>query len=332
VNERGHAASEPQTAGAVLMVRPLHFGANAQTAASNFFQRAAPRRASTVAASALREFDALALALARAGVLVHQFDGERREALPDEVFPNNWLSLHADGTAVLYPLLAANRRGERRRDILDRLIDECGYRIERVVDLTPLEARGEYLEGTGSLVLDRAGRVAYACRSPRTHPRALEEFARTLAYEVVAFDAVDSAGRPIYHTNVVMSVGAGFAALATDALPNDAERRRVCARLEGSGRELIDLSQNELASFAGNALELAGSRGPVIALSAVALAALEPATRRAFERHGTLVAADVATIEHVGGGSVRCMLTEVPLPRGVSSAAGGTSRPRFPRS
>jgi hypothetical protein len=307
------AQPEPQTARAVLMVRPAQFGSNAETAGSNFFQRGGD--GADVAHRARHEFDALALALAAAGVRVHQFAGSRSAALPDEVFPNNWLSLHADGTAVLYPLLAPNRRAERRRDVLDALAGSCGYRVERVVDLTELEARGEYLEGTGSLVLDRARRVAYACLSPRTHPNALAEFARTLGYETVPFTAVDAAGRPIYHTNVVLSLGTRFAVLCAEAIPEAAERRALVKRLESSGREIIDLTRAELESFAANLLELDGAHGPVIALSAAALAALAPAKRRALERYGRLVPADVATIERIGGGSVRCMLAEVALPR-----------------
>jgi hypothetical protein len=313
-------APEAQTAGAVLMVRPLHFGSNSETAGSNFFQRSAAGIADA-ALRAQREFDALALALANAGVRVHQFAGSQDPPLPDEVFPNNWLSLHADGTAVLYPLLAANRRGERRRDILAALKDSCGYRVARVVDLTSFESRGEYLEGTGSLVLDRERRVAYACLSPRTHLNALAAFGRALNYDVEAFTAVDGAGRPIYHTNVLLSAGTRFAALSTAAIADPTQRRAVCSRLEGSGREIIDLGSQELASFAGNLLELAGANGPVIALSAAALKSLADSTRRALEKHGRLVTADVATIERIGGGSVRCMLAEVALPREDQSAA-----------
>jgi len=305
-------APEPQTAPAVLMVRPAHFGRNAETAGSNFFQRSAA--GAEAALRAQHEFDALALALASAGVRVHQFAGQRGAALPDEVFPNNWLSLHADGTAVLYPMLAPNRRQERRRDVLAGL-EACGYAIEHVVDLTALEARGQYLEGTGSLVLDRARRVAYACLSPRTHLNALGEFARALRYEVAPFSAVDGAGRPIYHTNVVISLGTRFAALCTAAIASSEERHSVVARLEASQREVIDLSRAELESFACNVLELDGARGPVVALSAAALRSLAAPTRRALERHGRLVTADIATIERIGGGSVRCMLAEVFLPR-----------------
>lgn len=313
--------SEQQTAGAVLMIRPAHFGSNAETAASNFFQRSASGE-SVSAQRARHEFDSLALALAGAGVRVHQFAGQRSVALPDEVFPNNWLSLHADGIAVLYPMLAPSRRLERRRDVLDALVDSCGYRIDQVVDLTGLEARGEYLEGTGSVVLDRVHRVAYACLSPRTHLNALAELARALRYEVVPFTAVDTAGRPIYHTNVVLSLGTRFAALCTAAIADATERRRVVARLEASGREVVDFSRAELEGFACNLLELEGAGGPVIAMSAAALRALAPATRGALERYGRFVTADIATIERLGGGSVRCMLAEVALPGKLQSTGG----------
>jgi hypothetical protein len=314
--------TERQTAAAVLMVRPARFGSNAETAASNFFQREAldPNDA---AQRARHEFDALALALAGAGVRVHQFAGQREAALPDEVFPNNWLSLHADGTAVLYPMLAPSRRRERRRDILDALVDSCGYRIDRIVDLTHLEGRGEYLEGTGSVVLDRVAHVAYACLSPRTNVAALEEFARALRYEVVPFSAADAAGRPIYHTNVVLSVGTRFAALCTAAIADADERRSVVARLEASGREIIDLSKAELEGFACNLLELDGASGPVIALSAAALCGLAATTRAALEGHGRLVTAEIPTIERLGGGSVRCMLAEVALP--TTARDGGSA-------
>jgi hypothetical protein len=316
MRESSLAMHEPQTAGAVLMVRPEHFGMNVETASTNFFQQA-PSAARDTAARARGEFDALALALDAAGVRVHQFAGQRHEALPDEVFPNNWLSLHADGTAVLYPMMAKNRRIERRPEILTALGEQHGYRIERIVDLTYLEARGQFLEGTGSLVLDRERRVAYACLSPRTHAAALAEFGRRLDYEVLTFAAVDRAQRPVYHTNVLLSVGTRFAAVCTRSIADAEERRRIVGRLESSGREIVDLSFEQLEAFAGNLLEVRGRSGAIIALSATALAALDAGARRTLERHGTLVAADLATIEQVGGGSVRCMLAEVPLPFGA---------------
>jgi hypothetical protein len=307
-------APEAQTADSVLMVRPAHFGANPQTAESNFFQGTLGVH-EELATTAQREFDALARALAVAGVRVLVYAGRAEVALPDEVFPNNWLSLHGDGTVVLYPMLAPNRRSERRPELVASLRDEYGLRVERVVDLTAFEERGEYLEGTGSLVLDRPNRMAYACVSPRTTPNALAAFTRELRYGVTSFHAIDRAGRPIYHTNVMLALGTRFAAVCSRSIAQLHERTAVMANLEDSGRELIDLDFEQLESFAGNLLELRGPRGPIIALSAAALAALDRASRRTLERHGELVVAAIGTIERVGGGSVRCMLAEVALPR-----------------
>jgi hypothetical protein len=180
--------------------------------------------------------------------------------------------------------------------------------------LTPHEQRGTYLEGTGSLVLDRVTRKAYACRSPRTHDDVLAAFARALDYEIVPFAAHDAAGRAVYHTNVVMSVGTRFAAVCTAAIGDETERRAVCARLAASDREIVELTLPQMHAFAGNLLELRGARGPVVALSTAALAALDGGQRRALEAAGELVAVDVGTIEKHGGGSVRCMLAEVALP------------------
>jgi hypothetical protein len=306
------SAREQHSAAAVLMIRPRRFGANAQTAGSNFFQ-GTPAGATDPSGDAEREFDALAAALERAGVRVIVVPGCRTHVLPDEVFPNNWVSFHADGTVVLYPMLAPNRRLERRRDVLDALQTEHGFRIERIVDLTRLEEREQYLEGTGSLVLDRVRRVAYACLSPRTHPAALAEFGRELGYETVAFRAVDRQSRAIYHTNVAMALGSRFAAVCMAAVSRESAAE-LRARFERDGRELIDLTFVQLEAFAGNMLELNGQRGPVVALSSAALRALAGSARRALERYAELVASDVSTVERIGGGSVRCMLCEVALP------------------
>ncbi|HEX6997654.1 MAG TPA: arginine deiminase-related protein [Gammaproteobacteria bacterium] len=302
---------EPQAAAAVLMVRPEHFASNPETLATNRFQAPAAPSA-PAAAAARREHDGLAVRLAAAGVRVHAFRGRRAEPLPDEVFPNNWVSFHGDGTVVLYPMLAPSRRRERRRELVDALARR--YRVARVVDLTRLEERGECLEGTGSLVLDRPRRVAYAALSPRTTPGALAAFAAETGYEIVAFRAADRAGSPIYHTNVLMSLGTRFAALCSAAIPDPAEREALVERLRASGRVVVDLSFAQLASFAGNLLELRGRGGPVIALSARALAALTAEQRAALAAHGRLVTADLATIERLGGGSVRCTLAEIHLP------------------
>ena len=304
---------ESQTTDAVLMIRPARFAANIETAGSNRFQ-AAGGGGRDIATHAAQEFDELAVALAAAGVRVHAFAGSRDAALPDEVFPNNWVSFHSDGTAVLYPMFAPSRRRERRPELLEELRRLHSYRLTRIVDLTHLEERGQYLEGTGSFVLDRVQRVAYACRSPRTHDAALAEFGRELGYETHAFDAADRDGHALYHTNVLLSIGERFAVLCTHALRDADERRRVVERL-AAHREVIDLSFEQLHSFAGNVLALRAGDSPVIALSTSALASLRAEQRRALGAHGELVVADVRTIEQVGGGSVRCMLAELALPR-----------------
>jgi hypothetical protein len=230
-------------------------------------------------------------------------------------------------------MLAPNRRRERRNDVLEALRTRHGYRVERIVDLAPFEERGEFLEGTGSLVLDRPLRVAYACLSPRTHAAPLARFASELGYEIAAFHATDRSGRPIYHTNVLLALGTRFAAVCTAAFADELERRALVGKIEQSGRAIVELGFDALDAFAGNLLELSGSRGPVIALSAAALGSFGSVTRRALERHGEIVAADVATIERVGGGSVRCMLAEIALPaaeRGLTWPRAAGCRPRFP--
>lgn len=304
--------TEAQSMDAVLMIRPARFASNPETHASNRFQ--APRAAAPEAAAAARaEHDGLAAALARAGIDVHVFEGRASPVCPDEVFPNNWLSCHADGAVVLYPMLAPNRRLERRLELVDALAQR-GFAIDRVIDLSGLEQDERFLEGTGSLVLDRAHRIAYAARSPRTHEEAVAIFAERLGYDTVLFDARDMGGHAIYHTNVLMSVGTRFAIVCAEAI-DERERSDVLERLASTGKEIVEIGYAELAAFAGNLLELRGAHGPVIALSRRALDSLDARTRRALERHGELVAAPVHTIETLGGGSVRCMLCEVALPR-----------------
>jgi hypothetical protein len=307
-------AGERQCADAVLMVRPARFAANPETAGSNRFQRAEPRPGDE--AAALREFDGLVLRLADAGVDVQVAEDTPVPAKPDACFPNNWVSFHGDGTAVLYPMMAPSRRAERRPQIFDSL-RRAGYRIARTIDLTALEAREEFLEGTGSLVLDRPRRIAYACGSPRTTPAALADFSAALGYRVVAFDALGPDALPAYHTNVLMAIGERFAVLCGAAIPDGKRREAVVGELEAGGHEVIDIDVAEMNAFAGNLLALAARGGDaLIAMSDAAWRALGPAKRRRLERHGAIVAAPIPTIERQGGGSVRCMIAEVFLPRG----------------
>jgi hypothetical protein len=304
------------------MVRPARFAFNPQTAASNAFQQAARpgREASSSVdaenhALALREFESLAKALQRAGVEVNVAEDTAEPVKPDAVFPNNWVSFHHDGSVVLYPMLAANRRLERRDDILSQLTQAGGYRITRTVDLSYREEEAKFLEGTGSLVLDRAHGLAYACISPRTDLDVLGEFAQQLDYDLVTFEAFDAAGKPVYHTNVLMGIGDRFAVICGEVISRPAHRAAVLDSLRSTGHDVVDISIGQMNQFAGNLLELAPPGGTVIALSQNAWCSLESAQRRRLETHGNVVAVDIPVIERLGGGGVRCMLAEIHLPK-----------------
>ena len=304
---------ERQCADAVLMVRPARFGWNPETADSNRFQRRGISAGDV--AAALDEFDGLAARLDDAGVEVVVASDAPEPAKPDACFPNNWVSFHGDGSVVLYPMMAPSRRAERRQELVAD-VERRGFRVTRTIDLSVLESRGEFLEGTGSLVLDRGRRIAYACRSPRTTAGALAEFSAALGYRVVAFEAMGPDGRPAYHTNVMMAIGEGFAVICADAIPDPERRAGVLEELGRDGGDVIEIGTAELNAFAGNLLALSTRDGaPLVAMSGAALAALAPESRRRLERHGAIVAADIPTIERLGGGSVRCMLTEIFLPR-----------------
>lgn len=306
-----------QCANAVLMVRPARFAYNPETAPSNAFQRA--QAGGDLAAAARVEFDGLSTALGAEGVQLCLVEDTPEPPKPDALFPNNWVSFHADGTVVLYPLRAANRRAERRREVLDAVTERLGFRVARILDLTHHERQGRFLEGTGSLVLDHRHRLAFACRSPRTDVRVLAEWARELDYELIGFDAADRAGTPIYHTNVLLSVLERAALVGTEAIA-PADRGRVLERLRAAGRELIEISHTQIAQFAGNVLELATwdealGESRVLAMSESARRALPEATfARLSACTDSVLSVPVPTIERAGGGSVRCMLAEVFLP------------------
>lgn len=307
-------AMKSQCASAVLMVRPARFAFNAETAVTNRFQR--ETGAEDLAARALAEFDAMAAALASEGVNVCVAQDSPQPHKPDAVFPNNWVSFHADGTVVLYPMQAQSRRLERRPEIIDTAIRESGYRLLRTLDLTHHENSGRFLEGTGSLVIDHRERVAYACHSPRTDADVAAEWAREMGHELVMFSASDESGTPIYHTNVLLSIGSRAVIVALDAIAA-ADRARVADRLRAGGRELIAISMAEMHGFAGNMLEVGSwdenlgdfhllvmSRSARTVLSADHYA-------RACASADAVLSVPVDTIERHGGGSVRCMLAEI---------------------
>ena len=299
-----------QTSGTILLVRPAAFGFHAEAAESNAFAAASDEP--DAAARAVAEFDGVARALEAAGVRCLVLDDRPEPVRPDAVFPNNWVSFHGDGTMIVYPMANAARRLERRLDVLLPLIEANKLAPGAIIDLSPLEAEGAFLEGTGSLILDRPRARAFACRSPRTSAAGVQAFEAATGWTVELFDAADRHGRQIYHTNVMLSLGTGFALVCAEAIA-DADRARVLAAL-GAEREIIAVGFNQMERFACNALELRGADGPVIALSATALDSLEPGQRAALLRFGRLVPVAIPTIERVGGGSVRCMIAEVFLP------------------
>jgi hypothetical protein len=305
-----------QCAGAVLMIRPVAFDYNPQTAATNRLQRRAAASGPAAHALADAEFEALVRVLRAEGVRVCVAQDTPQPAKPDAVFPNNWVSFHADGTVVLYPMQAVNRRLERRAAVIEQVSSELDFSVRRTLDLTHHEAEGRFLEGTGSLVLDHVNRLAYACRSERTHEALVEEWCRTMGYEPVIFDGRDRAGAPLYHTNVMLCIGARIIVVAAAAIAA-ADRERVLGRLGESGRELILIGHEELAGFAGNMLELGSwdealGDCTVLVLSATARQVLRAESfARLSACTDAVLVAPVPTIEALGGGSVRCMIAEV---------------------
>ena len=297
------------------MIRPIAFIGNAQTAVSNYFQHLdSTSSAMDVQAHALQEFELLVANLRAAGVWVDVIDDTLVPHTPDSIFPNNWVSFHSDGTVVLYPMLAENRRAERRLDIIEQL-SETGLIVKQMIDLTYHESQGKFLEGTGSMVLDRVNHVAYVCVSPRTDLDVLAEFSQRLDYELVVFNARDAKGLPIYHTNVLMCVGAQFALICMDSIA-ESERFAVLESLRRTGHEIIEISPAQMHAFAGNMLELKTASGKrVIAMSQQAFDALSIEQRAKLEvLGGALIVTPIPTIEKLGGGSVRCMLAEIFLP------------------
>jgi hypothetical protein len=312
-------AHHAQAAHGALLVRPVRFGYNSQTALSNRFQHADAQCADAAAQAGI-EFEALCTQLRAAGVRLCVAQDTAEPEKPDAVFPNNWVSFHRDGTVVLYPMQAPNRRPERRLDIIAAVEAQLGFRRRRLLDMSPYELSGRFLEGTGSLVLDHVQRIAYACRSARTDDALVGEWSRLMSYQPLLFDARDSDGAPPYHTNVLLCIGSRWAAVCAEAI-SAPDRSRVLRRLHDSGRQIIEISPLAMRGFAGNMLELTamdalGAARAVLVLSATARSVLQCSDARAWERlSGSVeqtVAVAVPVIERLGGGSVRCMLAEVP--------------------
>lgn len=301
------SAVSAQAPGAVVLIRPHRFRPNPETAADNAFQRNTDE---DVALAAYEACTRVAARLEEAGVRVHLFE-DKGGTHPDSVFPNNWFSTHAGGRIAVYPMYAANRRGERRGDVIDFL--KRAYRVQEVIDYSGLEQDELFLEGTGAMVLDHVARIAYAARSRRCDPLLVERFCTVFGYEPVVFDAVDAAGTPIYHTNVMMCIGTDIALVGLDAIVPLSRRAEIARRIEESGRTVIALTEAQVASFAGNAIELRGRGGErVLAISETGLASLTDEQRETVSAACRILPLDVAPIE-LAGGSVRCMIAGIHL-------------------
>jgi hypothetical protein len=295
---------------AVVMMRPHHFTVNTETAADNSFQQVATDLgADEVRARAHAEVTVVAETLRSHGVRVHLFEDEGTST-PDSVFPNNWFTTHPGGHVAIHSMFAPSRRLERRGDVIELLKQE--YRVQDVIDYSGLEYDTLFLEGTGALVFDHHERVAYVARSNRAHPVLLERFCTHFNYEPVVFDTAGPDGQPIYHTNVIMTIGTEFALVGFDLMTDADRATEIRTRLEETGRSIIALTASQIESFAGNTIELSGTSGRILALSETANDSLTSAQRAKIEESATLVPLGVPTIE-LAGGSVRCMIAGIHL-------------------
>lgn len=302
------------------MVRPANFRYNDQTAVNNYYQKVleglSPEEAN---ARAVEEFDTFVEKLRAAGIHVYVFQDDGYPDTPDSIFPNNWVSFHADGRVALYPMYAENRRLERREEILEILVDDFGFEIDSVEDFTEFENEGLFLEGTGSMILDRQNHIAYAALSERTDLEVLESFCHRFEYDAQAFHAfqtVENERREIYHTNVMMCLGTSFAVICLNAIDNANERQRVKDSLKNTGKKIVEISEVQKEHFAGNMLNVSNEAGDEFCvMSSAAYQSLRPDQIELIEKHARILHSSLDTIEALGGGSARCMMAEIFLPK-----------------
>ncbi|MGB1448253.1 MAG: citrulline utilization hydrolase CtlX [Flavobacteriaceae bacterium] len=303
-----------QQSDTVFMVRPTHFTYNVETAVSNAFQQKTDLSDSEIQEKVTQEFDAFVRSLEENGITVEVMESSKHPIKPDAVFPNNWISLHQDGTLCLYPMLTKNRQKEREEHIITAL--KHRFDVKKVIDFTPEEAKGRIVEGTGSIIFDHPNKIAYACLSERTENSLFKEICEKLDYRPLAFTALDANKHPIYHTNVMMAIGEAYAIVCLESIVNLREREMLINSFASTGHRLISISLAQMNAFAGNALELINPAGKrFLALSKTAFNALTKAQKEIITETAQLLPLDVTTIERIGGGSVRCMLAEIFTPR-----------------
>ena len=312
-----------QITNTVLMIRPVQFRMNEQTAVNNFYQKTSDNTLpETVNTKAVKEFDGMVKKLKKAGINVIVVEDTKDFDTPDSIFPNNWISFHENGTIGLYPMFAENRRLERKDSILEAVEAE-GFKIETVVDYTAAESDGFYLEGTGSILLDRENRKAYCAISARADEELFIEFCEDFEYTPVLFSAyqtVKDKRELIYHTNVMMCLGNTFAVVCLASIDDKKERKNLLKHLHEDGKKVIEISEDQVNNFAGNMLQLKGANDTsYLVMSQSALDSLRPAQVQLLEAHATIISSSLETIESCGGGSARCMMAEVFLPKTASN-------------
>ena len=293
------------------MIRPVNFGYNAETAVNNAFQ--VKGKEDDVQSKALKEFDSFVSALQQNGVDVTVIEDTDEPHTPDSIFPNNWVSFHTDGSVLLYPMYAVNRRSERKQHVLDKIAAK--FSIERTIDLSGYEKENIFLEGTGSMVLDRENKIAYACLSPRTNAKVMADFCRRMTYTPVTFHSVVGNGQAIYHTNVMMCVADKYVVICFDSIPGDEEKINVINAILRTGKEIIDISLDQMNHFAGNMLQIENKNGEkLLVMSTQAYESLTVVQKTKLESFNKIIHSPLTTIETNGGGSARCMMAEVHLP------------------
>ncbi len=301
----------------ILMIRPVAFRMNEETVANNYFQKQIQIEEGDINSKAQAEFDAIVEKLRAIGVNVIVEDDLLDLDTPDSIFPNNWVSFHHNGIVGLFPMFAENRRRERREEIIDRLEEE-GFLVEGFMDYTSAEDAGVFLEGTGSILLDRVHHKAYCALSPRADEELFIEFCEDFEYDPVVFNAnqtVDGERLPIYHTNVLMALAENFAVICLDAIDDRSEKKNVLEHLKQSGKEIIEITESQMHQFAGNMLQVRGKDHKYMVMSTAALDSLTQEQISAIEKHCLILSSDLETVESCGGGSARCMMAEVFLPR-----------------
>lgn len=305
-----------QSTDTILMVEPVAFGYNAQTAENNFFQVNSEN--AQTQSKALREFSDFAEKLSARGINVLIVKDTLEPHTPDSIFPNNWVSFGQDGRVVLYPMFAPNRRDERRMDIID-FIEKQGFEVKEIVDLSSAENYGKFLEGTGSMIFDHENKLAYGAISPRLDEILFREFCDKMGFVPVVFHSFQTANHqrlPIYHTNVMMSVADDFVMICLDSIDDETERKNVVEIIKKSGKEIIELSEEQIQNFAGNMLQLRNKNGEkFLVMSQTAYDVLTEDQKQRIEQYCEMIYADLHTIQTNGGGSARCMLAEIFLPR-----------------